>query len=166
MQGTRCPLGHRDGSHRPRVGGSRRGRARLRVPPLRPFLSSLHVWLETCLLGTEDEGSPACPPSVDPDLCCLSGRSSGTSCRETQVSLMPSGLHARRPLWRPLASEAQAWNTAVTAESSEGEAAGLEGPLPWQLRLALSSPALFLPTSWFLAGWLLTVLPVGLSPLS
>lgn len=79
---------------------------------------------------------------------------------------MPSGLHARRPLWRPLASEAQAWNTAVTAESSEGEAAGLEGPLPWQLLLALSSSALFLPTSWFLAGWLLTVLPVGLSPLS
>ncbi|XP_052507600.1 t-SNARE domain-containing protein 1 isoform X5 [Budorcas taxicolor] len=33
---------------------------------------------------------------------------------------MPSGLHARRPPWRPLVSEAQAWNTAVTAESSEG----------------------------------------------
>lgn len=153
--------GHRNGPHRPRVGGSRRGRARPRVPLLRAFLPSLHVWLETCLLGSEDEGSPACPPSVDPDLCCLSGLPSGTSCRETQVSLMPSGLHAR-----PLASEAQAWNTAVTAESSEGEAVGLEGPLPWQLRPALSSPAFFLPTAWFLAGWHLTVLPVGLSPLS
>ena len=161
VQGPRC----RDGPHRPRVGGSRRGRARPCVPPLRAFLLSLHVWLETCLLGTEDEGSPACP-SVDPDLCCLSGLPSGTSCRETQVSLMPSGLHARRPLWRPLAREAQAWNTAVTAESSEGEAAGLEGPLPWQLRPAVFSPALFLPTAWFLAGWHLTVLPVGLSPLS
>lgn len=158
VQGPRCPLaGHRDGPRRLRVGVSRRGRARPRVPSLRAFLPSLHVWLETCLLGPEDEGSPACPPSADPDLCCLSGRPSGASCREAQVSLMPSGVHARRPAWWPLAGEAQAWNVAVAAESSPGGAAGLDGPLcpPMAATPGSLLPAHFLPTSCPLLGsWL------------
>lgn len=115
-----------------------------------PFLSSLHVWLETPP-GTEDEGSPACPPSVDPDLCCLSGRSSGTP-----LSGDSSLTHA---LWAPCAASTVAatsctgagLNTAVTAESSEGEAAGLGGASV----AATSGSVLPLPSSCSrLGSWL------------